>query len=228
MARAGYGTGARRAERFNRVLRSTRTGGEIKIVDTIQGAGNITLNLNTTAVLDAMNLVQSGSAFYQRVGRRIEMQSLHIYGFLNQTGNVAAEGFARIIVLYDRQANGAVPAYATVMANYDQSGTSTSSVYSGLNPDERERFLVLADLKITTPQTTSTVPGSTDGTSATYKIDRYIRLSGLTTHFKADSVPAVIGDIATGALLLIGVGDKASGDEGWNAVLSWRIRYKDT
>lgn len=223
---------ANRGGRANRILQSARPYGsaETKVVDTVNGSGNITLNLNTTPNLDAMNLIQSGSAFYQRVGRRVEMQSLHLYGFLNQTGTAAQEGFARILVIYDRQTNGALPSYATLMANYDQSGTATSSVYSGLNPDERERFVILADFKITTPYVTAAtfVPGSTDGPSGTYKIDRFIKLRGLQTHYKADSVPAVIGDVATGSLLLVGVGDKASGSEGWNAVLSWRIRYSDT
>lgn len=223
---------ASRGGRVNRILQAARPYGsaETKVVDTVNGSGNITLSLNTTPNLDAMNLIQSGSAFYQRVGRRVEMQSLHLFGFLNQTGTAANEGFARILVIYDRQTNGALPSYATIMANYDQSGTSTSTVYSGLNPDERERFVILADFKITTPYVTAAtfVPGSTDGPSGTYKIDRFIKLRGLQTHYKADSVPAVIGDVATGSLLLVGVGDKASGSEGWNAILSWRIRYSDT
>jgi len=204
---------------------------EVKLVDNVNASGGISLSLNSTANIQCINLIQSGSGFFNRVGRRIEMQSLHVTGEVNQTTTATTyNDYARILVIYDRQTNGALPSYATIMAAYDQSGTASTTYLSGVNPDERERFLVLMDQRLVLPACPggSGVTGATDGPAVTFNINRFLKLRNLTTHYKADSSPSVIGDIATGSLYIIGVGRAASGSEGWQCNLNIRLRYKDT
>lgn len=208
-----------------------RSTAEVKLVDNINASAGISLTLNSTAQITCINLVQSGSGFFNRVGRRIEMQSIQVTGEVNQTETgTLYNDYARILVIYDRQTNGALPSYATIMASYDQSGTASTNYLSGVNPDERERFLVLMDQRLVLPSCPggTGVTGATDGPAVTFNINRFIKMRNLTTHFKADSSPAVIGDVATGSVYLIGIGRAASGAEGWQANLNVRIRYKDT
>lgn len=215
----------------NLISAPRRATAEVKLVDNVQAEAGISLSLNSTANIQCINLIQSGSGFYNRVGRRIEMQSIQVTGEVNQTTTATTyNDYARILVIYDRQTNGALPSYATIMASYDQSGTASTNYLSGVNPDERERFVVLMDQRLVLPACPggTGVTGATDGPAVTFNISRFIKMRNLTTHFKADSSPAVIGDIATGSVYLIGIGRATSGDEGWQANLNVRVRYKDT
>ena len=81
---------------------------ELKCVDTTNGNGSgVVLSLNTTPLVTPLNLVQSGAGFYNRIGRRIEMKSLHLTGLIHSTGKQADQDYCRLLVVYDRQTNGA-------------------------------------------------------------------------------------------------------------------------
>lgn len=217
------------------VLRSNH--GEVKSADVV----STNYLLNSTGTVAALNLVQAGSSYFNRIGRKIEMKSLQMKGQLNGIGansqGLAAGG--RILIVYDRQANGALPVYADVIKSQTQvSGTTQSLNYDMVNLDNRDRFLILRDIEFTMPSVTrvasadtfSGYPTSahTDSTCEEGQFNQFIKLKGLVTHFKADSSPAVIGDVATGTLLILSFGSFASGSEGWNANLTFRLRYKDT
>jgi len=204
---------------------------EIKLVDGTAGAaGANNLALDTTGRIQPVNLITSGSGFNNRIGRKIEMQSLHLHGVLVQTGTATTTtDYTRIVVVYDRQTNGAIPVLQDIFTNYSQTSSTSSSVFSDLNPDERERFQILADYRLVLPATTAAgTTGASDGLQPTFNVNRFIKLNGASTIYKGDTSPSVIGDIATGALYIITMGSFAPGSEGFKAVLSWRLRYKDT
>jgi len=204
---------------------------EIKLVDGTAGAaGANTLVLDTTGRIQPVNLIASGSGFNNRIGRKIEMQSLHLHGVVVQTGTATTTtDYTRIVVVYDRQTNGAIPVLQDIFTNYSQTSSTSSSVFSDLNPDERERFQILADYRLVLPATTAAgTTGASDGLQPTFNVNRFIKLNGASTIYKGDTSPSVIGDIATGALYIITMGSFAPGSEGFKAVLSWRLRYKDT
>lgn len=224
---------------FNRILQSARarSSAEVKTVDLTWAAAGTGWNLNTTAMITPINLIQTGSTFTNRVGRRIEMSSLHLTGAITNIANrtTVANDYARIIIVYDRQPNGAVPTIGTIFASYDQTTSATTSVTSGINPDERERFVVLMDQRMVLPPcdqasvgVTPQTIGSIEGNKDVWSVNRFIKLRGLTTHFKADSSPAVIGDIATGSLLAITWGSIGAGGEAYTYHYEARLRYKDT
>lgn len=220
--------------RFARSLQSVSARPEVKLVDGLDTtAGSNVLTINSTGLVTPVNLISGGSGFNNRVGRKIEMQSLHFTGVIQQTANNSqVNEYARIMVIYDRQSNGVTPSIQTILASYDQSTTAQTTVFSGINPDERERFLILSDQRLTLPATQtaggSFGPSGTDGLSATWNINRFIKLRNLQTHYKADSTPAVIGDIATGSLLIVTMGGIAAASAPYQFVGSWRLRYKDT
>lgn len=65
-----------------------RATSEVKCVDTTAGNGSgVILTLSTTPLVTPVNLIQSGAGFYNRIGRRIEMKSLHLTGLIHGNGN---------------------------------------------------------------------------------------------------------------------------------------------
>lgn len=201
---------------------------ELKALDVPAG----TVSLNQTGSVTALNLIRVGSTFCNRIGRKIEMKSLRIVGAIAPIRTVAAQDYVRIMLVYDRQANGALPALADVIQTTDQATTNSTSSFSGINLNNRDRFVMLRDHHVTLPSATYTAgvitnPGFSDPVSRTFNIDDYIKLGSLVTQYKADSAPAVIGDIASGSILLVTVGAAVAGQEGFNFQLETRLRYRD-
>ena len=206
----------------------TLRGSEIKSLDLV-GA---TYTLNSTAQITPLNLIRAGSSFFNRIGRRIEMRSLHLKGYIDSTRTTTDADYIRIMVVYDEQANGAIPAIADIIQDTDQAGTNSTTQLSGANLNNRDRFRILADFRIVLPSQTLTGgaitnPGFVDPVSTTFDIERYIKLKGLVTQYRADSSPAVIGDVATGALYLVTYGGSAAGAEGFQFIGNTRLRYSD-
>jgi len=213
----------------NRIPATLRAGAsEVKALD--NGFSNYTIN--STAAINPINLIQAGSSFFNRVGRRIEMKNVRVNGYVVVKATVTSEDYARIMIVYDRQTNGAVPAIADILQTTVQNGTNSTSSFSGVNLNNRDRFKIIRDMRIFLPSVTDTTGVLTnfapvDPVTPTFNIDMFAKLGGLVTQFKADSSPAVIGDIATGGLYLITFGANASGAEGYQASLEVRLRYND-
>lgn len=207
---------------------------EIKSVD--DNLGGAAQSLNTTANIVPLNLVQAGSSFNNRVGRKLEMKSLYITGAVvvrSYASSTLQEDYARIIVVYDRQTNGALPAIGDYLLSVNQAGGTSSTVFDQFNVNNRDRFVTLADMRLTLPVVGlagAGVPnlfGPVEGNRRTFNIQKFINLRNLVTQYKADSSPAVIGDIATGSLILITMGAFGAGAESYQLNLTYRLRYTD-
>jgi len=215
---------------------------ELKSMDIPWGS----LNFNATGQYFMLNGVQEGAGFYNRIGRRIRMKSLHFRATIKPSGtNVAAFATTatRIMIVYDRQANGAIPAPADLIQSYQDNGTSSSLVWDGINMNNRDRFVVLMDNYLTLPpvgamgaspassvlsfqSANESKAGHTQGQTL---MNRFIKLKGLETHYKASSNPAAIGDIATGSLLLFVRNEDAAVPPAatWNIFLASRLKFFD-
>lgn len=204
------------------------TGSEIKALDIPSTAYAIT----STGVVTPLNLIQVGSSFFNRIGRRIEMKSIRVSGDVNLLRTVATEDYARIMIVYDRQTNGAVPTIQDILQTTTQAGANSTTSLSGVNLNNRDRFKIIRDKRLFLPAATDTAGVVTnaqppDPVTNTYIIDMFAKLGGLVTQYKADSSPAVIGDIATGGLFLVTFGLVATGGEGYQAGLECRLRFND-
>lgn len=196
------------------------------------------ITMNTTGAIVPLNLVQAGSSFFNRVGRKIEMSTVRLTLSIQpkQVARTTTGDYGRVMILYDRQTNGALPALADILQDTDQSGNNSTNSTSGINLNNRDRFLMIIDKRMYLPAVVNQASGvpslefpSTLGSEKhNMFIDEYRKLGNLVTHYKADSTPAVIGDIATGALYMVIVGSVAAGTEGWE-IDDWnvRLRYKD-
>lgn len=218
------------------------SGGEIKSLDTVNptstsASGYILFPFNTTPNITVLNNITIGSSMWNRQGRKVTMKSLRIRGAIAATTNGAAgvnPQFCRLIVVYDKQTNGAVPVYGDVFRDQLSSAADVNATIflSGINLNNRDRFEVIIDDQWCLASTaTGGAPaivesGMTDGNVYGHK-DYYRPLNNREEHFKADSSPGVIGDIATGSLILITVGSVASGSDGWGYYLGCRLRFSD-
>jgi len=219
--------------------------GEVKSLDvgsaTAVAPGGTPLTVNQTGLIGAINLVTAGSFFFNRVGRKIEMRSVELsYQITTLTATLTTpQDWLRIMIVYDRQTNGAYPAISDVLQDTDSAGANTSGVSAGLNLNNRDRFLVVYDDRTQLPAMTNTAGvvsnafpnsfGGRNGTSTGFGNVHIFRKfkGGLVAHFKADSTPAVIGDVATGGLYVITLGTQAVGNY---SITPWkfRVRYTDT
>lgn len=196
--------------------------------------------LNTPGNITPLNLVAPGSSFYQRVGRKIEMKSVRIIGYVNlrvplimQTNYTAY--LARVMIVYDRQTNGALPAMSDILQNVDYTGVGLTTSLSSINLNNRDRFSIIRDQIIYMPFVRSNnatpdpyvdyIVPTADPVTPTYNIDMYCKLKGLATQYKADSAVPTIGDVATGALYLVTLGAYAT--SAWQINTTSRLRYLD-
>lgn len=222
MSRAGYG-----ATKYRRILSSQfRRGGETKSVDVTRN----TYTLNSTGLVSVLNLTEEGSSFYNRLGRRIRLVSIHMTGNINPTAvNTSVQDYARVIVVYDRQTNGATPSPGVILGDYDQAGNLSYTSFAGSNPDEKDRFMILADERLVLPPNLTNIASGDyappDTSKNVFTINRFIKLRNLVTHYSANSSPGVVGDISTGGLFLLTTGAFAS--PGYIANVHFRIRFAD-
>lgn len=193
--------------------------------------------VNNAGAFYLLNGIQEGASFYNRVGRRIQMQSVRLLANYDVTGTGTGAGtgnneYHRIMIIYDRQPNGNFPVAADILLTYNDAGATQTTCWSGLNMNNSERFQVLADIRNYMPDNAST--GTENYTAAIFdykksevNIDRYIRLNGAETHYKSSTNPAAIGDIASGALYLFVLGNQDTSVAQYNLYFATRMRYTD-
>lgn len=218
-------------------------GGEIKGYDITNMTVPTTASVipwlfNQTGSLTSLSLITLGSSAWNRTGRKVALKSCRIRGAFIPTGNAgqnATPQYCRMILIYDKQPNGALPALADVLANqYSLAADTTASTgFAGINLNNRERFEVIRDWEVLLPPCqTSTNPATANNPAFTATTDEmhvnmFAKLNNREVHYKADSSPAVITDVATGNLFLLTVGNLVAGAEPWELNASIRIRYSD-
>jgi hypothetical protein len=209
------------------VLRSHST--EAKAIDIPATAAAF----STTAVFTLLNGMVPGTGSNNRVGRKISMKSLAIRGFVRykQVGTAPSDDYLRIIVFYDRQPNGAAPAFGDVIQATDNGGGTTTDAIGPLNINNADRFKVLRDIYWSTPYALAAEgvalaakQNIQDCTRANYKM--FIKLNGLEEHFNA-GVAGTIADITTGSIFMMTVSRTAAANAQYEQVFSTRMRYMD-
>lgn len=173
-----------------------------------------------------LNNVVNGSEIYQRTGRKIYMKSLHIKGYIYPTIGTGSTdpAFIRMIVLYDAQPNGALPALADVLM--DSSAAAATSVVSELNLNNRERFKILREqMWVMGPNNTIQQSAIQDG-SQCLVVNEFIKLKKIESIYNATN-GGTIADVTSGALIALFLCDTASTTLAWKLAYSARLRYYD-
>jgi len=207
---------------------STGSSPELKQLDTAYIAQPALSTAGSIANANVLNLIQVGSSAWNRIGRKIRMLSLECKGRYVNVSADANAGLFRFLVVYDAQPNGAAPPVSSILAERPQGGTQVTSDYSGMNLDNRNRFVILMDQYVTIGPTL-TGNGATGiqqrSVPNTHLINRYIRLGGLNATYQASTNPSVIGDISTGALYFFHLVDGVDANMQFDG--TWRLRFTD-
>jgi len=167
-------------------------------------------SVSTNGGCAVLNCVQPGNGSWNRVGRRIKMQSLRLRGAVetlsdNAGGAAATRGaLIRLVVVYDKNVSGTpgtIPLFNQIFGTTDQLGNETGAVFDALRWDNTGRFRVLRDMTFNTNP--NSIPAAAEeGAVNKQAFDEFIDLKGLETVFSGQSNPCTIADISSGALYL--------------------------
>lgn len=202
---------------------------EIKFVDITTTATNFRVT-GTPPVAQPLNAISQGTGAYNRIGQKILMKSLRVRGVVTNIAT-ATQQTARVIIVYDRQCNTALPIWSDLILAVDKAATGTSNVLDGVNMGNRDRFIVLADEQMWLPAVTNTAGvltnvgtlNSTDKNPTMFNFDRFIRLKDLEAHFNNVN-GGTFADIQTGGMFMfLASGADAQYSMAWSA----RLRYED-
>lgn len=158
---------------------------------------------NTNDNILVLNLIQIGSASYNRIGRTTHLKSVRLTGSVRYTEtNTPADisgNIFRMALVWDQQPGDTIPTFDTIFGITDQAGTETSSVLAPPRYDNMARFRVLMDRKYDLNVNAS----ATTSVEKLLHFDEYVKLRGLESNYKSTTDPATIANISTGALYLI-------------------------
>lgn len=172
-----------------------RPGGtELKVLD----VAPTSVNMSTGMSFALLNGIAQGDDYNTRDGRKINMKSIHLIMTLRNRNDVTGATYAqgdmvRVVLFMDRQANGVDP---TAVQLYD-----TDSLHSQLKLDNRERFTILKEWKLTLNGMANTGASGTlvAGAPKTYFLKKYLRLN---TDVVYQGTGATIASIATNSLYI--------------------------
>lgn len=243
------------ARSFNSVTPWTNTNAtkrnyEIKSVDIPSTVYTLALDVASNTQVKLLNGIQEGAGFYNRIGRKVALRSLYMRGTIRliNTGRGTAapvyiaqssDDFVRIAIVYDRQpSNAALPNYDQIFKDYAQTNVASSSIISGPNLDNRERFVILRDFSTYLPATDQSATSSVAKPNVSVidneknLIDEFIKLKGMETMFSGSTDPLLVASITTGSLLLVTCGSFAAGGAAgtvpaYEFLAKFRLRYDD-
>jgi len=151
------------------------------------------------------------------------MRSLQIRGIIYPTDDDVGSIICRYVIVYDKQSNGVAPTWANVISSQDIAGTVVSTVYSMVNLDNRDRFVIIRDKTLVMGKSVSTATQAYS-TATSIIVKDYIKLK-LPTIFNAGTA-GTIGDITSGALYIFAIANQAAAS-GVTMTFTTRLRFDD-
>lgn len=167
----------------------------------------------------------AGSQNYQRIGRKIHLKSLQIRGLLLPADDTTQDQQIRMLVVYDKQANGAAPTYGDVIKSQNIAGTTSSSHMDMVNLDNRDRFEIIRDRTWAIAKRDTTATSAFSGSPTTICVEEFVRLQDRETIYNAGTA-GTVGDIQSGSLYFFVISNNANAS-GTNFDIAFRTRFID-
>lgn len=160
-------------------------------------------------IITNLNGLAPGTGPTERIGRKIKMVSIQARIHAFTAAAVVGSANNRIVVIYDKQANGAAPVATDIFQD--------NQANSPMNLNNRERFVVLYD---------KTKGISALGTGPSAVNYNFFKKCNLDVIFNNGSSGDET-DIATGAVYLCTVNDGSYATDAPNFLIYTRIRFTD-
>lgn len=186
---------------------------EKKLIDTAQA----TYALDTTGSVTLMNGCSQGTDFTNRIGRKYTNVAVQLEGQIGPADNVTqlVGSKCRVMVVYDAQPNGALPAITDVL--------TAATANSFMNLNNRDRFKVLIDHNVTLGGVQET---ATQAVAACPNVDNVSYYKKVNLETICDGTGATVADIQSGSIFLLTIGSQAAG-LGHIFVGALRVRFID-
>jgi len=208
--------------------------GELKGVDTlINGVllGNPNVTTNASGI--CLNLIQTGSGYWNREGRKIQLKSLRIKATIDYAaypiGTSIGAMNIRVVVVYDKSPNGGtLPKFEDIFSHTNQVGTAATLWNSPQSFKSMQRFTILRD-KVYDFDPASYVATTGGELEMTETVDEYIKLNGYDTIYASTTNPATIADVYSGGVYLYAIASWATNDSTttFDPSSMCRLRYYD-
>lgn len=170
------------------------------------------VNVDQNGVFVLLNGLIPGSGASQRIGQKVEIRSLECRLNTRATAGTGIDQIHRLIILMDRQCNGAAPVALTDFLN--------AGNYQGLRQlNNRKRFKVVKDYYLSLNATAE--PGSQ---RAIYKYMKFRR--PIVVEYNA-GIAGTIADIVSNSMFFVAIGQQPAGVGAGSCVGYFRIRYTD-
>ncbi len=175
---------------------------------TLTIAGPVISTVTTNADAFTLNLIEPGNGSYNRIGRKAFMKSVRISGLIayqtnnDPTTNNSQGNMLRMVLVWDKQPSGTLPAYNVMFGRTSQAGVESAQVFDKLRYDNTARFQVLKDCYVKSKKNVSGDTGTVNLGTEVFYVDEFVELKNRTTVFSGDSDPVTIADISSGALYL--------------------------
>lgn len=196
-----------------------RPTGELKVSDT-----PLTLQVTTVGSVNILTVPVPGSDYTNRIGRKVNWQSLYVKGriYLEAASSLSDTNVpsnqARLIFLYDKQPNGALPSITDILTSADPT--------SHLNLNNRDRFTVLKDKMFVFDPYSRVAATDLGNWNQTVHQIKFFKKLNLETVYNAGTA-GTVADINTGSIIVVSVGTLPNGTGDVNCVLQARMRFKD-
>jgi len=206
---------------------------EIQTVDAIATVATTTLYA-TAPYFHLCNATEIGSTAQGRSGNRIRPVSVEVIYYVQNSGSAVTQDAGDVLkcdLVFDRQANGAVPGIADIFQarKFDGSAISPPNSEMPFNIINKDRFQILRSKKHRLPailtngaESTKVTKYVTEGFKVV-KVYKKFPASGYEMFYKADN--GDIGDIATGSLHAVFQLDSQPQQADWSLLIRSRFRF---
>lgn len=182
--------------------------------------------VSTTAGIACLNQMTQGTSAVTRVGNKIVIKSIQCKGIFRLEQAVdeavsilAPAQAARFMIILDKQPNGVI---ATATDIFEVN----NDVFSPINMQYRERFVVLCDkLFALGPAASTASAGVVTWGSGTQKIINWYKKCSIPVTYGGNA--GLMSDLRTNAIYIVLMGQIASGDTDTNFSGYTRIRFVD-
>jgi hypothetical protein len=171
---------------------------------------SISQNMDTNGTITLLNGCATGTTISTRIGRQVVVSSIEFSVTVGPTVTTGTDQIDRLLIVYDRQADGAAPIITDVLAASDS--------MSLFNPDNSKRFAIIYDKVFA-------VSGYADSSSAVVTGHIVRRMNKLIQYNSGNA--GTVADINSGAMYLISLGSAAPGATAGYVAGRLRVNFND-